>query len=215
MQSHLADFRLPVSGVTVLDFFRELTTADLDVIAQRIADDGGLAVRGAPAGATRKESVPFFLESIAHYVYAGDTALHVAAAAFRRDVAALLIAHGAVVRALNRRGAEPLHYAADTNRWAPEAQAATIEYLLSAGADPNALDGSGVSPLHRAVRTRSAAAVRALLDGGADPHRRNRSGSTPLHLARQSTGRGGSGSALAHAQQTAIVALLIDRGAAD
>lgn len=50
-------------------------------------------------------------------------------------------------RARNRRGAEPLHYAADTNRWDPTAQAETIEYLISIGADPNALDGSGVAPL--------------------------------------------------------------------
>src|SRR6516165_1864742 len=49
-----------------------------------------------------------------------------------------------------------------------------------AGADPNAVDKSGVAPLHRAVRNRSAAAVRALIDGGADPRAPNRNGSTPL-----------------------------------
>jgi ankyrin repeat protein len=115
--------------------------------------------------------------------------------------------------AVSRRGAEPLHYAADTNRWDPAAQAETIEYLISVGADPNALDRSGVSPLHRAVRTRSAAAVRALLDGGADSRRPNHAGSTPLHLAVQTTGRGGSGSAQAREQQADIVRLLLDRGA--
>jgi len=88
-----------------------------------------------------------------------------------------------------------------------------IEYLISVGADPNALDRSGVSPLHRAVRTRSLAAVRALVDGGADPRRPNRSGSTPLHLAVQTTGRGGSGSQQAREQQAAIVSLLLERGA--
>src|SRR5258707_13111302 len=118
-------------------------------------------------------------------------ATHMAAAAFRRDVAALLSAGGATCGARNRRGAEPLHYAADANRWDPIAQADTIEYLISAGANPNALDRSGVSPLHRAVRTRSLAAVRALVDGGADSRRPNKAGSTPLHLAVQTTGRGG------------------------
>ena len=117
-----------------------------------------------------------------------------AAAAFRRPVAELLVAHGADCRAKNRRGAEPLHYAADANHWDPTAQAETIEYLLSVGADPNALDKSGVAPLHRAVRTRSLPAVRALLDGGANPRAPNKAGSTPLHLAVQTTGRGGSGS---------------------
>jgi ankyrin repeat protein len=136
-----------------------------------------------------------------------------AAAAFRRDVAALLVANGADCLARNRRGAEPLHYAADANRWDPIAQAETIEFLISVGADPNALDRSGVSPLHRAVRTRSLAAVRALADGGADVGRPNKGGSTPLHLAVQTTGRGGSGSQRAREQQAGIVRLLLERGA--
>jgi ankyrin repeat protein len=136
-----------------------------------------------------------------------------AAAAFRRQAAELLIARGADYRAKNRRGAQPLHYAADANRWNPTAQAETIEYLLSIGADPNAMDSSGVAPLHRAVRTRSLAAVRALLDGGANARQPNKAGSTPLHLAVQTTGRGGSGSPRAREQQAGIVRLLLERGA--
>jgi ankyrin repeat protein len=84
---------------------------------------------------------------------------------------------------------------------------------VSAGADPNALDRSGVAPLHRAVRTRSLAAVRALLNGGAHPRQSNKSGSTPLHIAVQTTGRGGSGSPQAREQQAGIVRLLLERGA--
>jgi ankyrin repeat protein len=136
-----------------------------------------------------------------------------AAAAFRREVAELLVAHGADCRAKNRRGAQALHYAADANRWNPTAQAATIEYLLSVGADPNALEIAGVAPLHRAVRTRSLAAVRALLDGGANSRQPNKAGSTPLHLAVQNTGRGGSGSPQAREQQAGIIRLLLERGA--
>ena len=88
-----------------------------------------------------------------------------------------------------------------------------IEYLLSVGADPNAVDNAGVAPLHRAVRTRSLAAVRALLDGSANPRQPNQSGATPLHLAVQTTGRGGSGSPHARTQQAGIVRLLLERGA--
>ena len=88
-----------------------------------------------------------------------------------------------------------------------------MAYLLTIGADPNALNKDGAAPLHRAVRTRSLAAVRALLDGGADPRLPNKAGSTPLHLAVQTTGRGGSGSPLAREQQAAIVRLLMERGA--
>jgi hypothetical protein len=65
--------------------------------------------------------------------------------------------------------------------------------LLEAGADIHAQDKNGATPLHRAVRTRSAAAVQFLLDAGADPAIKNKPGSTPFHLAVQNTGRGGSG----------------------
>ena len=196
-----------------LDFVRLVVSGDIDDVARRVAASRALATASMDAGATRHEASTFFLADIAHYVYGGDTALHLAAAAFRRPVAELLIAHGADCRAKNRRGAEPLHYAADANHWNPTAQADVIEYLTSVGADPNALDGSGVAPLHRAVRTRSLSAVRALVDAGANPTRQNKAGSTPLHLAVQNTGRGGSGSEQARHEQAGIVRLLLERGA--
>jgi ankyrin repeat protein len=116
------------------------------------------------------------------------------------------------VRAQNRRGAEPIHYAADGvaggEHWNPQTQAETIAYLVAAGADPNAADGSKVRPLHRAVRTRCASAVRALLASGADPSLANGNGSTPLDLATRQTGRGGSGGPQAKAEQADIIRLL-------
>jgi ankyrin repeat protein len=196
-----------------LDFVRVVVAGNIDQVAGFLAASPALAVTASGAGATRHGSSTFFFADIAHYLYAGDTPLHMAAAAFRRRVAALLVAHGADCRAKNRRGAEPLHYAADTNRWDPSAQAETIEYLISVGAAPPAIDRSGVSPLHRAVRTRSLPAVRALVMGGADSRRPNKAGSTPLHLAVQTTGRGGSGSDHAREQQTAIVRFLLECGA--
>src|SRR4051794_3999415 len=72
------------------------------------ARGGGLLV-----GASRQSARDYFLEPIKHYVYAGDTLLHVAAAAYAMDAARALVLAGADVRARNRRGAEPLHYAAD------------------------------------------------------------------------------------------------------
>ena len=196
-----------------LDFVRLVIDADLDELSNRLAASPALATMSSGAGATRQDARTFFFARVAHYLYAGDTALHMAAAAFRRPVAELLIAYGADCRAKNRRGAEPLHYAADANHCSPTAQAETIAYLISIGADPNALDISGVAPLHRAVRTRSLPAVRALLDGGANPRQPNKSGSTPLHLAVQTTGRGGTGSPQARQQQAGIVRLLLQRGA--
>lgn len=197
------------------EFVRVVVSGDIDEVGRLLKANPSLAKASADVGATREGAADFFFPEIAHYLYKGDTALHMAAAAFRRPVVELLVAHGADCRARNRRGAEPLHYAADTNHWDPIAQAETIEYLLSVGADPNALDRSGVAPLHRAVRTRSLPAVRALLDGGASPVLPNKSGSTPLDLATRTTGRGGSGSAHAKEQQAGIIKLLRDCGAND
>ena len=163
-------------------------------------------------GATRQTAGKYFLDQISRYVYAGDTALHIAAAAYETEVVRKLLAAGADFRATNRLGDEPLHAASvgipGSRRWNPSAQAATIICLTEAGADPNAAGKSGVSPLHRAVRTRCAAAVRTLLEHGADPARKNKSGSTPMLLAIQNTGRGGTGSPEAKSQQQEILRLL-------
>lgn len=196
-----------------LDFVRLVINGDVDSVSGRLSAAPALATMASPVGATRQQATDFFFTEVAHYLYAGDTALHMAAAAFSRPMAKLLMSHGADCRAKNRRGAEPLHYAADGNRWEPRAQANVIEYLISISAEPNALDKTGVAPLHRAVRTRSLAAVRALLDGGANPRKPNKAGSTPLHLAVQATGASGSGSDKARRQQAEIISLLLERGA--
>lgn len=80
-------------------------------------------------------------------------------------------------------------------------------------ADPDAIDESGVAPLHRAVRDRSSTAVSALIEKGADPLLRNKSGSTPLHLAVQNTGKSHSGSEAAKEEQHRIIVVLLSHGA--
>ena len=196
-----------------LELVRLVIDGDVGKVSRRLRATPALATMALPVGTTVQEPKDFFFTEICHYMYGGDTALHMAAAAFSRPIAELLVSHGADWRAKNRRGAEPLHYASDGNRSEPQAQADVIEYLISVGADPNAVDKSGVAPLHRAVRTRSLAAVRALLDGGAKLRQPNKSGSTPLHLAVQTTGASGSGSDEARRQRTGIIKLLLERGA--
>lgn len=202
-----------MSDIALMRLVRTIVAADNSTAFNLLAASPVLAKFHFQHGASRQAAKPYYVDKISHYVYAGDTALHLAAAAYRREIAQKLIAIGADARARNRRGAEPLHYAADGSpgspSWNPDAQAAIIACLIEAGADPNATDKSGVTPLHRAVRTRCAAAVEALLEGGADPRLKNRSGSTPMLLATQNTGRGGSGSREAKAQQEQIVKLLI------
>jgi hypothetical protein len=111
-----------------------------------------------------------------------------------------------------------LHYAADgqpaSKRWDPIAQAGMIRCLIKSGANPNCVDQSGVAPLHRAIRTRCAAAVLALLEGGADPKKSNKNGSTPMILATLNTGRSGSGTPENKTQQREILQILLQWGAA-
>ena len=194
------------------DFVEIIVSGD-SVTALKMLDASPLLVKQRAAqGATRQAPKQNFFDRILHYMYEGDTALHMAAAAYQNRIVDALIAKGADVRARNRQGTEPLHYAVDGGpglpAWDPSAQTKIIARLIQGGADPNALDKSGVAPLHRAVRNRCAAAVRALIDGGADPRSPNRNGSTPMLLATQNTGRSGSGSVEAKAQQQEILRIL-------
>jgi ankyrin repeat protein len=202
---------------TLMSLVRAIAVGDATLATRLLTASPSLATTHLEQGATRLEAIDYYLDQINHYVYAGDTALHVAAASYQPALARALTKGGADVSARNRRGAQPLHYAADGSpgsaHWNPDAQAATVAYLIEAGADPNAIDGNGVTPLHRAVRTRCAAAVSALLDGGADPHHQNSHGSMPMTLATQNSGRGGSGSPESKAQQQEVVRLLELRGA--
>jgi hypothetical protein len=197
--------------------FRAIASGDRSTASRLLAESPSLVRQALDVGATRQAASAYYFEEIAHYAYTGDTPLQLAAAAYQTGIAGELVSTGANVGARNRRGAEPLHYAADgvpeSPAWDPEAQSAMVELLIAAGADPNAKDKSAVAPLHRAVRTRCGAAVRALLANGADPVRRNTSGSTPLHLAIRTTGCGGSGSAASRDEQTAIIRLLLRHGA--
>lgn len=196
------------------DSFQSLVTAIIEDERARVKalldSDPTLAREGVAAE-------DHYTPGIAHYVYAGDAALHVAAAGYRVEIARMLLAAGAeAAPAGNRRGSQPLHYAADGNPdspvWNPSRQVAMIRLLLQAGATVDAPDKNGATPLHRAVRTRCAAAVKALLEAGADPTIRNKPGSTPFHLAVQNTGRGGSGSEAARTAQREILQAFLDRG---
>lgn len=197
--------------------YHAIASGDETQVSRLLRASPAVATEAVTTGATRTIPKRNFLAEIERYVYAGDTALHIAAAAYRVDIARELLSLGANPSARNRLGAEPLHYAAvgqpGSRHWNPAAQAACVEYLIAAGANPNAADKMGATPLHRAVRTRCAAAVRALLKHGADARGKNKSGSTPLHLAVQNTGRGGSGGTEAKQQQNEIVRLLIKYGA--
>src|SRR5262252_541865 len=187
----------------------------MKTLLQAILDDHcatveGLLTADSSLVAGRVSEARFYNQKIFHWLYVGDTALHLAAAGYRVEIVHLLLAHGSDPNAsMNHRQSSPLHYAADGYivgpAWDSERQVQTIERLLAAGADVNAQDKNGAAALHRAVRTRCAAAVRVLLKAGGDPTLRNQPGSTAFHLAVANTGRGGTGTDEARAAHREII----------
>lgn len=199
----------------LIRLMREIAAANAAEAGRLLDAAPALALEKLAAGATRGSATDFFLEPIRHYVYTGDTALHVAAAAHELPTVRRLLKSGADIHARNRRGATPLHYATNGGPEIPaaagRAQAAVIACLVRHGADPDAGDKGGVTPLQRAVRNRCIHAVRALLTAGADPGLKSKSGGTAISVARQNTGRGGSGSDAAIAAQRLILSALDTR----
>lgn len=195
----------------------------MDSLLKAIVDDDRAKVRAllkADGALTTRfiDEARLYQSKIFHWVYTGDTALHLVVAGYRVEIARLLLAAGADPNsAANHRWGRPLHYAADGfitgPAWDPQWQAKTIRLLLDAGAEINAQDKNGATPLHRAVRTRCAAAVKCLLAVGAEPAKKNNSGSTPFHLAVQNTGRGGSGEEKAKEAQRQIIEEFLKFGA--
>jgi Ankyrin repeats (many copies)/Ankyrin repeats (3 copies) len=172
--------------------------------------DGGLATRLV-------QEARLYQSKIHHWLYVGDTVLHLATAGYRLEIVRLLLAAGADPNAAsNHRRSTPLHYAADGfitgPAWDGKRQVRMLRCLLDAGAAINAQDKNGATALHRAVRTRCAAAVQFLLQAGATPTLKNKPGSTAFHLAVQDTGRGGSGADVARAAQRRIIEAFISFG---
>jgi len=187
----------------MVEVFRAILEDDRATVQDLLTVDPSLVV-------ARATEASFYDEKIFHWLYVGDTPLHLASAGYRVEIVKQLLAAGADVNAsTNHRCSSPLHYAADGYiigpAWDPEQQVETIECLLEAGANVNAQDKNGATPLHRAVRTRCASAAHVLLKAGADPTLRNKPGSTAFHLAVQNTGRGGTGTDEARAAQRQII----------
>jgi ankyrin repeat protein len=195
------------------------STTLVELLAAIVADEARAVrlVRATPEIAQARVAEERLVKEVPHQLYAGDTALHLAAAALRPLAVAALIDAGADANAENRRGATALHYACDArpkagNTWSPSTQRSVIERLLDARSDIEHKDKAGAAPLHRAVRARSPQAVRCLLERGARvdaTHGRQRT--TPLHIGTRSTGA--SGTKGARAEQQEIVELLLQYGA--
>ena len=174
-------------------------------------------LRESPDYAQARMSEDYLVEMIPHWLYVGDTPLHLAAAALRTRAAEILLECGADVNARNRRGATPLHYACDPRPksggvWDPAEQSQLINLLVQHGASVDDADRGGATALHRSVRARSSAAVHQLLKAGArvDAPLGSRC-SMPIHLAVHGTGASGTAGTLS--EQLEIIKLLLEYGA--
>ena len=116
---------------------------DLDtILAAILGDDRESAeelLKAEPALATRLvKDAKLYESKIFHWIYVGDTALHLAAAGYRVEIARLLLTAWADPNsAINHRRSGPLHYAADGYidgpEWDAKRQVDTIRCLLGAG----------------------------------------------------------------------------------
>ncbi len=130
----------------------------------------------------------------------GETPLCYAAEYGLGDLLRLLLAHGADATRRDKGGNTALHAAVEArpatdmpHEGAPEecerrcrellaGYAENIRTLVAAGADVNAVNDAGETPLYLAVQRKEPALVEALLEKGADVSRRYAAGDTVLHI---------------------------------
>ena len=109
----------------------------------------------------------------------GWTPLHLAAFYGRREAATVLLDHGADVAAASTNGmANQLLHAAAAGR-----HLSLVELLLAHGADPNARQHGGWTPLQAAAQHGDAAMIRVLLAHGADVEALSDDGRNAIDLA--------------------------------
>src|SRR5712691_2376566 len=142
------------------DFFEACALGQLERVAALLAQDPQLANQ-----------------------YSGDgfTGLGFAAFFGHVEVARRLLKSGADAGLQSRNGLRvaPLHSAVAAG------SLPLVELLLSHGAAPDPVEGSGATPLHSAAGHGNRVMVAALLAAGADRRRQTNDGKTPADFARQ------------------------------
>jgi ankyrin repeat protein len=142
--------------------------------------------RGAPSFRAATE---YLARAVPHQVYAGDTALHLAAAALREKVVLLLLEAGADINAADVGGATALHRAVRAR-----SPAAVRQLLALRARTDGTLNSRRSTPLHLATQSTGAGGtagrleeqreiIALLIGAGADVMAADAAGRTPQDWA--------------------------------
>jgi len=149
-------------GLT-LTIFEAAAAGVRDAVAARIKEDAGL---------------------VRAFSHDGFTPLHLAAFFGRVPVVELLLSLGAPVNEVSHNPSElhPLHSAVAHRQ--PQVSLEISRALIAAGADVNAAQHGGWTPLHAAALHGNLPLVQLLLEAGAGAGAKNDTGQTPADLAK-------------------------------
>jgi uncharacterized protein len=157
-----------------------------DFLLARLAADG-IALDIFEAAATGNEAELWALleaepELAGSFSGDGWTPLHLAAAFGTPAAVATLLAVGASVDEVSRNPQhnQPLHAALALSK-----NAETVRLLLQHGAQANAAQAGGFTPIFSAAIANRGDLAEILLAHGADPHRKDDQGKTPADFARE------------------------------
>jgi uncharacterized protein len=160
------------------------TTRDF-LLTQLAAQEAALsAFEAAAVGDTRSLNAILAADPDAANALSGDgwTPLHLAAAFGTPETVALLIERGAAVGAIsqNPQRNQPLHAALALGR-----NVESVRLLLAHGADPNAVQAGGFTPLFSAATANRKDLVELLIAHGAHAHHRSDLDKTAADFARE------------------------------
>ncbi len=171
----------------LIDAGADLNAVNTDSIAQ--LSGGGFCVVALAAGSAKEdaaEAIELLLQAGAIFdASAQKNIMHAALNTGSSQMVSYLLGKGIDANTRLDHGV-PLLQIASQN-----ANPASVKLLLAAGADANAANNAGFTPLHtivqRPLTEQSKSIIFSLLQAGADPHRKDHYGRTPLDCAPHAT----------------------------